>query len=155
MSGRGHDWEETISEDGRFSVRFPGTPFLEEGKKGRRAYRLLLDEGRVVYSVMYFDLSYTEERAKDIELQNETLDAMTVSLVQQSVREPKVRPTSLAGYPGRDLRAELPEGLMIWERIHLVDRRLYFVTAAGEGSIDELEAEVFHGSFRLSSSRDH
>jgi hypothetical protein len=149
---RKDNWKEFTSDVGGFSVHFPGKPKLESDEKGKRSYLFTADEGRVVYSITYFDLPLSSEHAKRPGFQDETLNELARVLAKKNVgnKEAEVQPIQLGDNPGREIRGELPDGLVIWARDYLVSNRLYVIKVGGEkGAFNETNAETFLNSFRL------
>lgn len=145
-------WVHLASQQGRFRAQFPGAPYLEYEQQGRGAYRLLVDDGRIAYSVTYSDISFSEEQAKSEDLQIEALDEVARVLAQKHVggRNAKVLAIQLDKYPGREIRGELIEGIRFWARDYLVGGRLYLVDVMAESSIfNEKDAVRFQKSFQL------
>lgn len=124
---RSNGWKEFYSLDGRFRILFPGKPVEQSAVSEKEAGRL---EGRLyaleaaggTYIAAYNDLSTTVTGHGAVSsMLDRGRDAALASGQGKLVSEKAV---SVAGYPGREIKAEIPEG-MILAKVYLVRQRLY------------------------------
>jgi hypothetical protein len=149
------DWQKFASNDGRFTVLFPGTPKNEtkdvETDAGKVSVHMFYVEYKeTAYVAMYTDFP-VEAKDEGIEAaldsgRDRGLEAANAQLVSE-------KKITLNGYPGREIRAkgkDPAENSVLVSRFFLAKRRLYQVIVAGPGGqIDSGAEEKFLSSFDI------
>ncbi len=153
LCGCTRGWQKARSDDGGYTVDFPGRPKQEarelETRGGTATLHLLtLDHGARAYFAGYYDIP--GEAAIDV---NAVLDADRDDRIKSSsfvlVSE---TPFQAAGQSGRDLVADHPSGKQIRSRNFVVGRRVYMLVVTGTKDADTEEAaRRFVASFSMLS----
>lgn len=151
-------WQDFSSSEGGFSISMPGQPTERElpvrggnGPVSSREFALVLEEGKLVYSVNYADFPTisTELNSSQINLLLEgARDAAVRNLKNgQLVSD---RPIELNGYIGREIEVANPDGFSAKTRLYWVQPRLYMIVVASTAETGlNREAERFLDSFQL------
>jgi hypothetical protein len=155
------EWEEFLSEEGRFSVLMPGTPQKQSqildtkvGKIQFNQYQSILELRNVGYSVGYGD--YAESLMKLIDVQkglDDVVDGVVRSMNGQLITKSNIM---LGEFPGRKFSADgrfERTDLFFKGRVYLIKNRIYIILAlGGKGSIWNSDFDKFLQSFRLSET---
>ncbi len=149
------DWETFVSEAGRFSATFPGTPTenIQEGNVAADAGasgEIMLEnvDENSGYVVFYQDFPMVPDGVPDEQIQT-ILEASRDGFVQDN-EVLSERDIELEGYMGKEIEVRMPEGYMK-ARMYWVDSRLYFVVggAPTKGDAIAQETDRFLDSFML------
>jgi hypothetical protein len=152
MSGCGTSWTDYKSDSGKFTAQFPGTPQEKEmSAAGISAKGVVLDRGDRAFTVMYADLPGSADQFKNAALVEMSLDGAATGCVQNvKGKQTALDKIKLGDHPGRDVKAELPDGNELRNRIYMVNGRLYQVMVLGKkGYTTSPDAEKFLTSFKL------
>ncbi len=151
-------WQEFSSTEGGFSISMPGQPTERElpvrgsnGSASSREFALVLEEGKIFYSVNYADLPMIAEELNPSQI-NLLLDGARDAAVRNLKNGQLVsdRPIELNGYIGREIEVSNPDGFTAKTRIYWVQPRLYMIVAASTAETGlNRESERFLDSFRL------
>lgn len=147
-------WQTLHSEDGGFDVSMPGqwvrashrseTPV---GTIDLTTFTVKLDDGRTAYMVAYND--YPPAMIKGADREAVLNRAVGGALGEQSHLVSK-EPISLQKYPGRQVHANVKNGLEYDSRFYLVRERLYQVSVVSViGDASEPDRNKFFESFHL------
>ena len=150
-------WKEYSSQQGRFTIMFPGTPTEAAGRLEGRRFML---KTTAVYAVYYTDFpaSFPYDLEKEVSLRKQFLDASRdTTLAQSKGKVLSETDISLEGHPGRMMKIALPDGTITREKTYVVGKRIYqiIVVTRGEllapdgGRFDETRATKFLDSFKL------
>lgn len=153
--GESKEWQRFESEEGQFSILFPGkpeqntslTPTLE-GDIETKSF--IAEQGGVDYSVFFEDYPLYIIESDPAALLDEAIRTYVDSI---NARARMKKEITLDGYPGREFRFEtLEEGMIviIRARYYLVENRVY-VLAALSSAPDSYSPEIdmFMDSFEL------
>ncbi len=148
------EWQSFESEDGRFSVSFPGTP-EEQVESVTTAIGTIETQFFVVtqkdmaYSVNLADYPPEVIAAEDIQQMLDGARDGAVSNVNGELLEEKE--LVLNGHPGREFKVKVEdEDIVVRARIYLVNERLYVVQALSTERLASSEdIEKFLDSFQL------
>ncbi len=148
-------WQTFESEQGRFSVLFPGEP--EEGAESAptlegdvEARYFVAEQGRIGYSVFFIDYPPEVASVDSDALLDEAIRTHMESVKATARRKKEI---TLDGYPGREFRFEtLEEGTIIITRVryYLVENRMYVLgvlSTAPDASLPDIDK--FMDSFQL------
>lgn len=148
-------WETFVSEAGRFSAVFPGTPSenIQEGDIAADAG----ESGQIVlenaeessgYIVFYLDFPMVPETIPDEEIQS-ILNTSRDGFVQnhELLGEQDIE---LDGHLGKEIELQMPE-TYVKARMYWVESRLYFVVASAPTQDDAIaqDTDRFLDSFML------
>jgi len=152
---RADEWKEYASQDGRFTVDFPGTPKQakepRQTKFGRVDAQLVIlapDKG-VFYGVAYLDYPESVLKAHGAD---ELLDGASDSALKgvKGGRVEGQEKLTLSGNPGRQLTIGAPGNLRLTVRIYLVKTRLYqVISSVSKDKEKEAEPKRFLESFKI------
>ncbi len=144
---------EWTSPDGKFKVRFPGTPRESDARTKNRPTKVYsVEGGQFACKVMVTEMpelgtAKEEEREKSLDFSR---DALLKSLNGKLVSEKTIRLDNK--HPGRELLIETPATKLHWRwRVYCTQADLYEVVIAGRSAeaVKSREAEAFLDSFRL------
>lgn len=148
-------WKPFSSKEGGFTILLPGTPTQETSRVNtdvgpvsvKRFY--VIRNNEALYGVAYSD--FPNKSSLNSGEINQLL-AQVVSGFVQGSRGKLVsqKPIRLGDFPGREVRIQLPQGVIARGRIYWVNNRLYQVVVATnkENSLTKT-IEGFFNSFRL------
>lgn len=146
-------WKLFSSSVGKFSILMPGTPIErrqpQSGEVQSMSYSVER-EGEAAYLVTYSDFpSELILRTDPNQLfdggRDEALKRAKGTLISE-------RSVNLNGFPGRDLKIEAPQGLIIHNRIYLVNQRMYQIIVVSPGTKARFLTKSIEGylsSFKL------
>lgn len=148
-------WKPFSSKAGAFKVLMPGTPIQETDTVNTQAGFIPVNvfsvarQNEAVYGVAYTDYpknitpNFRELDQLIRELTSKDLEAAGVKLINQ-------RTLRLNNFLGREIKLQLPEGLIMKWRFYLVNKRLYqlFVMTDKEASLTK-SIDGFFNSFQL------
>ncbi|PWT93883.1 MAG: hypothetical protein C5B55_03670 [Blastocatellia bacterium] len=154
------NWKKYSSNEGRFSVDFPGTPKLSTEEAGTPSGKFTVNKCNVTtlaeYGVIYTDFP---TKIDGSEAANAVLDngaKAAVSRVKSKLLS--ITEINVGGYPGRLLKEEMRDGSIMYAKMILAGQRLYqvAVTMPSAEKISENQtatyqdaADKFLNSFRL------
>jgi TonB family protein len=121
------EWREYVSQEGKFTIQFPGEPTINASPIGVDApssvtYTVSVKTPTLTYAVAYFDVPVSPNKPQEIKkLLDETRDR---TLKQALLKRKTEQVISWLDYPGRELRMAGPFGLYL-TRIILVKQRVY------------------------------
>lgn len=148
-------WKEFSSSNGNFSILMPGTPAEErqtiDTEVGPINVQLfqVLREGEAGYVVGYADLPKNIiQTPQDVEeFFGGTIRGIVNSLQGRLLSQRNVK---LGNYPGREIKIQAAQGVMVSSRIYLVNQRFYqiLVLTAQEQNLSK-SIQGFLNSFRL------
>jgi type 1 fimbria pilin len=149
------DWRNVKSEEGNFTMRFPGEPKpssqevpTSAGKLTVYTLSLAADKGNTVYMLTFNESS----AAKDVEAKLDAArDATVTPLKAKIVSETKL---ALAGNPGREFVCTCKvqgRSTTMHNRIYLADGHMYQlrVVAVGDSPVKAEDIKTFMESFAL------
>jgi hypothetical protein len=146
------EWAEFTSKEGRFKVQMPGTPRQKsEFAAGVDLRMFVVEQTGGAYVVAYADLPILErETAQQTQIRLDGARDGCIRNVNGSLTN-ETRITLEGKFPGRDIKANLPEkkGLMR-NKIFVVNQRFYQVLVIGPPEwTNSAEAKKFMESFAL------
>jgi hypothetical protein len=144
-------WQTFVSEEGGFSVLFPGTPrpiVDPPDPNGTKSHQFLVELGRTAYIVGYTDYKFGTFVGHTPQ---QVLDNARDKLVKgQPVKLLEDKAIALAGRAGREVAFEEKDGFTQIYDLYLVGDRLYQVISAGPKGHDKSAAAIrFRDSFRF------
>ena len=147
------EWATFTSEDGGFSILFPGKP-EEQIESVSTAIGTIETEFFIVeqkdraYSLNYADYPKEIIAASDAGSMLDGAGMGAVSNVNGELLDEKE--ITLDGYPGREIRIEVKEDdIIIHARFYLVENRLYVVQAVSKSEASTPDIDKFLDSFQL------
>lgn len=157
LSGCGEteeEWATFESEEGRFSILFPGEP-KEQTESVSTAIGtietefFMVEQKDMAYSLNYADYPADIVAASDAGMMLNGARMGAVSNVNGELLDEKE--ITLDGYPGREIRIEIDEDdIIVRARFYLVENRLYVVQALSKKSkASSEEIDEFLDSFEL------
>jgi hypothetical protein len=122
-------WKEFSSQDGRFAVKFPGTPKEDTQSVGEFRLKIHRLTTFAEYSVMYAD--YPEwANDNDPRVAGSILDdGLKGAVAEVNSKLLEVQEVSLDGHPGRLYKERMPDGSILRGKTFLVGHRLYQIAA--------------------------
>ena len=123
-------WKEYVSQEGKFSIQFPGEPTINVSPIGAGApssatYTMSVKTPTITYAVAYFDAPDVLLKPQDVKkFLGETRDRMLKQSLLKRETEQVIR---WLDYPGYELRMAGPFGLYL-TRIILVKQRVYSIS---------------------------
>ena len=138
-------WKEFSSSEGRFAVKFPGTPKEDTQSVGEFSLKIHHLTTFAEYSVMYAD--YPEwANDNDPRVAGSILDnGLKGAMAEVNSKLLEVQEVSLDGHPGRLYKEKMPNGSILRGKTFLVGRRLYqvAVTTPTEESVPAEEINFY------------
>ena len=118
-------WKESSSREGRFSVKFPGTPKEDTQSVGEFRLKIHHLTTFAEYSVMYAD--YPEwANDNDPRVAQSILDnGLKGAVAEVNSKLLEVEEVSLDNHPGRRYKEKMPNGSILRGKTFLVGHRLY------------------------------
>ena len=151
-------WKEFSSAEGRFAVKFPGSPRQSTQEAGQFTLKLFQLTSAFEYSVMYAD--YPEwVNDNDPAMAKKILDSgLEGAVAEVQSRLLEVKEVSMGKHPGREFVERMRDGSILRGKTFLVGHRLYQVaitTPKEDGALPEAvkfsqaTASKFLDSFHL------
>lgn len=144
--------ERFVSQAGRFSVAFPGTPKKASERVPLTAndaimlYEFSFESGNSSFVVMYNDYPSqyvpSDPQLLLTRMRDTSLKSMKATLTSDEA-------VTLKGVPGRAWKSSDAAGIKYVEYVFLDDQRLYQVIASSVASDSGADAEAFLDSFRI------
>lgn len=144
-------WQEFRSAKGSFVVQLPGEPKVETNPPdatGRTESRFLVDLGDTAYIVAFDDYAPGHlTNANPTSVLDTAQDALLKAL-KGTLRQH--RPTTISGFPGREIVFDTPDHNTGKVRVYVVRNRLYQVWYLGPtGQETRPDVDRFLNSFQL------
>ena len=123
------NWQTYVSNEGRFSTLFPGTPRVSQEAVNHGVVRFLMNKTELrtfaEYGVIYADYpkSVTDSTPADV-LLDEGAKSAVAEVNSQLL---SISPISLNGFPGRLLKERMPNGQIMQAKLILAGQRMYQV----------------------------
>lgn len=145
----GNEFREFVSQEGKFKVKFPGSPSTQT--RGGflftiKSYMVELKDG--AYGVAYVDLPNVAGGASNTMLDS-ARDGMLKAMGAKKKSEARI---SLDGkYPGREIHADVPDKVAeMYASFYIVNQRAYMVMVIGKSFwLKNENARKFLNSFAL------
>lgn len=145
-------WTKTVSEDGGYSLVFPGSPqeqklTKDDGTFLANMYVLELDSGNVAFMSSHSDLPKDRlSIAADTILE----DAKKGAIANTKGTLESEKKVTVEGYPGRDIVIATPNGMLSYVRVVLAKGRLYQAMAVmTRDNGAKKDVPTYLNSFRL------
>jgi hypothetical protein len=148
-----NEWSEFRSAKGAFVVLLPGQPKVDVNPPdptGRGETRYVIDLGDTAYIVAFDDYAPGHlTNANPISVLDTAQDALLKALNGKLRQQ---RPTTISGFPGREVLFDTPDHNTGKVRVYVVKNRLYQVWYLGPtGRETRPEVDRFLNSFQLTS----
>lgn len=153
VESKRENWKTYVSEEGRFSASFPGTPSVTSEKLQLPGVEFTLKkvmlDTRATYGVIYAD--YPNKFDSDIARKELLINAAKGAAGAIDAEILENTETTVQGYPARLLKEQLKSGQIICARMILVDSRLYqvAVTSPVPNKISKDEVPIFEAASSL------
>jgi serine/threonine protein kinase len=145
------EWQEFSSQEGRFSVMMPGKPQPEamdtgSGITGGKIFTV--DTGGIFYGVAYSDYESNIVSGQTTDqLLNGAKEGVLYNTEGDLLSDNEIW---IDSYPGKELRVQAPDNMLLRQRLYLVENRLYQVIIVTDNETAyAADIDKFVQSFKL------